>query len=272
MALAQSLLIASGRETLPESKRQKFTVAKINPFKGLALLFTNGPGLRRLALSGAFFTAVQTIYATFDPFRLGPIGWTPAEQSYYSAALSGVNIASTQLVSKPLLSKLGARRTFELSSLAMALAYVGLSQSCRPAGQAAQLRRTVQFLLFKTVLMTPWSEPARFAVLPMVVRQAQAVAPRLGRGEVTAAQGALENLGSTRRMHVTSNAIVSTAGRLILVCVRRVDRHTYALGNLLSVLCSPKSLTGCDSRTWGPLCDGWVVPCGVCCYTRKLPF
>ena len=42
------------------------------------------------------------------------------------------------------------------------------------AAAVAQLRRTIQFLIFKAVLMTPWSEPARFAVLPMVVKQANA--------------------------------------------------------------------------------------------------
>jgi MFS family permease len=82
MALAQSLLIATGVETLPPGRRKRFTVSKINPFKGLGLLFTNGPGLRRLAISGALFNSVSTIYATFDPYRLGPIGWSPAEQSY----------------------------------------------------------------------------------------------------------------------------------------------------------------------------------------------
>ena len=85
-----------------------------------------------------------------------------------------------------------ARRTFEGSSLVAGLGYLAISQACRPAGGAAQLRRTVQFLLAKTVLMTPWSEPSHFAVLPMVVKQAQAVAPTLGRGEITSAFGAME--------------------------------------------------------------------------------
>ena len=118
--------------------------------------------------AGGLFRSCQTIYATVDSYRLGPIGWTPAEQAYFSAGLSGVNIASTQLVSKPLFAKLGARRTFQLSSLAAAVAYVGVSQACRPVGPAFQMRRTVQFLITKAVLMTPWSEPSHFAVLPMV--------------------------------------------------------------------------------------------------------
>lgn len=42
--------------------------------------------------------------------------------------------------------------------------------------------------------MTPWSEPSHFAVLPLVVKQAETAAPELGRGEITAAFGAIENL------------------------------------------------------------------------------
>jgi hypothetical protein len=162
MALAQCGIVLTGPETLDAAKRLKFNVGKINPFKGMSLLFMNGAGLRRLAISGALFSGTRGIYATFDSYRLGPIGWSPAEQSYFSAALSGVNIASTQLIAKPLFAKLGAKRTFELASMVAAVAYLGVSQSCRPAGAVAQMRRTVQFLIFKAVLMTPWSEPASF--------------------------------------------------------------------------------------------------------------
>jgi MFS family permease len=151
IGLAQCLLAATTPETLGKEKRLKFNASKVNPLKGLGLLFTHGPGLRRLVIAGGLFrswcvwlslqlppssaywpafslsTALvsshflllsfrsQTIYATLDSYRLGPIGWSPAEQSYYSAALSGVNIVSTQFVSKPLFAKLGARRTFQTS-------------------------------------------------------------------------------------------------------------------------------------------------------------
>ena len=108
MAAAQSILAATTPETLPKEKRLAYNLGKINPLGGLSLLFTHGAGLRRLVIAGGLFRSCQTIYSTMDSYRLGPIGWTPAEQSYYSAALSGVNIASTQLVSKPLFAKLGA--------------------------------------------------------------------------------------------------------------------------------------------------------------------
>lgn len=80
------------------------------------------------------------------------------------------------------------------AALVAAVAYLGVSQACRPVGAAAQMRRTLQFFLAKAVLMTPWSEPSHFAVLPMVVKQAQTAAPELGRGEITSAFGAVENL------------------------------------------------------------------------------
>ena len=69
-----------------------------------------------------------------------------AEQSYYSAGLSGVNSATTAFIAKPLLKRWGNRRVFELGSLASAISYIGLSQSCRPVsmpivGKAAQRPR-----------------------------------------------------------------------------------------------------------------------------------
>jgi MFS family permease len=172
---AQCLLAATTPETLAKEKRLKFNASKINPLKGLGLLFTHGAGLRRLVIAGGLFRACQTIYATIDSYRLGPIGWSPAEQSYFSAGLSGVNIMTTQWVSKPLFAKLGARRTFQTSSLVAAVAYLAVSQACRPAGAAAQMRRTVQFLVAKAFLMTPWSEPSHFAVLRELVVAARVV-------------------------------------------------------------------------------------------------
>ena len=43
-----------------------------------------------------------------------------------------------------------------------------------------------QFCVAKAVLMTPWSEPARFALLPMVVKQGTACTSA-GQGEINAA-------------------------------------------------------------------------------------
>jgi hypothetical protein len=62
------------------------------------------------------------------------------------------------------LSFLRPRCAFERGSLLAAVAYVALSQSCRPL-QAPHWQKVAQFCVAKCVLMTPWSEPARFAIL-----------------------------------------------------------------------------------------------------------
>lgn len=51
----QCLLAATTPETLAKEKRLKFNASKINPLKGLGLLFTHGPGLRRLVIAGGLF-------------------------------------------------------------------------------------------------------------------------------------------------------------------------------------------------------------------------
>lgn len=51
----------------------------------------------------------------------------------------------------------------------------------------------MQYVLAKCLLMTPWSEPARFAILPMVVKQGLAVTSA-GRGEINAAFESLTSI------------------------------------------------------------------------------
>ena len=81
----------------------------------------------------------------------------------------------------------------KVAQVAAALAYFGMSQSCRPAGASRQLQRTIQFCLCKLVLMTPWSEPAFSAIGPMIVKQGTAVTD-CGRGTLTAAYDGLASL------------------------------------------------------------------------------
>ena len=124
---------------------------------------------------------VVTVYSTIEPFRLGPLGWTPAEQSAYSSVLAGANGLTTLFVAKPLIAAWGTRSVYELGSLAAAISYVGLSQSCRP-GDASHMRKTIQFCICKIALMTPWSEPAFSAIGPMIIKQGMAVTDA-GRGD-----------------------------------------------------------------------------------------
>ena len=96
LCAAQTLVVLTIKETLPAEKRRPFRFKSANPLSGLSILFRNGRGLRRLALAAACFESTSHIYATMDPYRLGPIGLTPSVQSYYSALLSGANMLTTQ--------------------------------------------------------------------------------------------------------------------------------------------------------------------------------
>ena len=185
LCAAQTLVVLTIEETLPPDKRRPFRFTSANPLSGLSILFRNGRGLRRLALAAACFESTSHIYATMDAYRMGPIRLTPLVQSYYSALLSGANMMTTQWVARPMLASLGPRRSFERGSLVAAAAYVILSQACRPVG-APGWRLAVQYVAAKCLLMTPWSEPARFAILPLVVKQGLAVTTA-GRGELNAA-------------------------------------------------------------------------------------
>jgi hypothetical protein len=189
-------MVLCTRESNPAGgeSRKPFVLSRAgNPFASIGVLFRHGPGLRGLGIAAGLLRSVVTVYSTIEPFRLGPLGWSPAEQSYYSAILSGLNSGTTALVGKPLLRLCGNRKVFEVGSMAAAVAYFGLSQSCRPAGAAHQLQRTLQFCACKLILMTPWSEPSFSAIGPMIVKQGLAVSDA-GRGELSAAYDGLASL------------------------------------------------------------------------------
>jgi MFS family permease len=192
LCVLEAAMVLSTHETLPPEERKPMPSLRSlgNPFASIGVLFTHGPGLRGLGIAAGLMRTVVTIYSTIEPFRLGPLGWSPAEQSYYSGVLSGCNSMTTALVAKPMLKAFGNRKVFEWGSTAAAFAYFGMSQSCRPAGASHQLRRTVQFMLCKLVLMTPWSEPAFSAAGPMIIKQGSAVTD-CGRGTLTAAYDGL---------------------------------------------------------------------------------
>jgi MFS family permease len=87
-------------ETLKKEDRKPFSLAVANPISNALLLFTNGPGLRGLAISHAWFDIVGTIWSTMEPYRLGYIGWSPANQSFYHSFMSGINIFVNKFVSQ----------------------------------------------------------------------------------------------------------------------------------------------------------------------------
>ena len=189
----ETVIVLSMSETLKPEKRTPFKWANANPFGSLTLLFRHGPGLRRLALSSLCFNACTTTYSTMDSYRLGPLGWTPPQQSLFSSFLSATNMASTAFVTGPLLARHGNRQVFQGASAVAALAYFLLGQSWRGS---SQLQMTVQYCVAKVILQTPWSEPSRAAIKPMVLKQGIHVAgpSGVGRGQLSAAYDTIDSV------------------------------------------------------------------------------
>ena len=69
---------------LQPENRKPFTLTRANPFASAALLVTNGPGLRRMAVATTIFFAGNEGWSTQGSFRLGVLGWTPMFQSYFT--------------------------------------------------------------------------------------------------------------------------------------------------------------------------------------------
>eukprot|EP01046_Picozoa_sp_COSAG06_P010387 COSAG06_NODE_566_length_14196_cov_2.916578_12_plen_354_part_00 len=177
-------------ETLLAPARKALTVDAVNPLSSFGLLFSNGPGLRRLGACAACYTGVTTSWGTQEAYQFGPIGMTAAENSIFDAVFNAANAASQGWVVNPLLKRLGNRRCFEYSSVFACLAYVLVGQAWRPAA-ATKARRIAQYFLAMTLLQSPWSEPSFFCIQPMVVKQALHDTDA-GNGAISAAYGMLE--------------------------------------------------------------------------------
>ena len=91
---------------LQPENRKPFTPTRANPFASAALLVTNGPGLRRMAVATTIFFAGNEGWSTQGSFRLGVLGWTPMFQSYFT----GMDASAFEWVSHALLHTC-ARRT-----------------------------------------------------------------------------------------------------------------------------------------------------------------
>jgi hypothetical protein len=84
---------------LQPENRKPFTLTRANPFASAALLVTNGPGLRRMAVATTIFFAGNEGWSTQGSFRLGVLGWTPMFQSYFT----GMDASAFEWVSHALL-------------------------------------------------------------------------------------------------------------------------------------------------------------------------
>ena len=69
----QSAIIFSSNETLAKADRKPFSLSASNPFSNIAILFTNGAGLRGLSLAAAFMESTKGTWSTQETYRFSAL-------------------------------------------------------------------------------------------------------------------------------------------------------------------------------------------------------
>jgi hypothetical protein len=189
LTLASMGVLLTVPETLAKANRKPFRLATSNPLSNVWLLLSNGPGLRRLALSTSLWFWVQEIWSTQSAFRMGVLRWTPVEQSVFDSGYNGLGTIVQGPVVQPLLARLGNRRAYQYGALISGVAYLVQSQAHRPAGAAGKLRMAVQYCLGIGLLKT-LPDVMGTSMRAMMVSQGIKVCD-VGRGQINAAYGGL---------------------------------------------------------------------------------
>lgn len=109
--MLQTIIVFSSNETLAEKDRKPFSLKTVNPFSNIAILFTNGPGLRGLSLAAAFMEATKGTWSTQETYRFSALKWTPTDDSYFDAVFSAIGAAYNSLVTERLLKAWGPKKT-----------------------------------------------------------------------------------------------------------------------------------------------------------------
>jgi hypothetical protein len=181
-------------ETLPAAERKPFVLGgflrRVNPLANATLLFTKGPGLRRLATSTLLWFVCNQVWATQTAFRMGVLGWSPLAMSYFASGYDGVGVASQALFVNRLAARVGNRTSMELGA-AVSVASYALQGLCMLPSGARGVQSSVQYMLAIGLLQTlPVS--MRYASRAMVVKQGIAVCGgEVGRGELNGAYAGL---------------------------------------------------------------------------------
>ena len=105
-AVVNIIFTFSLKETLAKHDRKPFTLASANPFSNTMLLFRNGSGLRKLAISQICET---TAWVAFEccakVYRFGPLGWSPENEVVYKQVVNSTSIINRQFFLVPFMKK-----------------------------------------------------------------------------------------------------------------------------------------------------------------------
>ena len=186
-------------ETLAKAERKRFQIGEFlrrtNPFSNALLLFTKGPGLRRLSLSTLLFFCCNEVWATQTAFRMGVLGWIPMTISHFTSAYDLFGVVSQGTFGNRLLARMGNRASMEVGALISLVSYALQGLCMLPSGQAGQ-RTNIQYAIAISLLQTiPLS--MKYASRAMVVKQGMVVYEgKVGRGQLNAAYSGLGTLCS----------------------------------------------------------------------------
>ena len=146
LAGASIVLQLANKETLTPAKRKPFSLSQANPFANVHLLFTNGPGLRRLASSTSLWFWCNEIWSTQAAFRMGVLRWTPIQTGIFDCIYHLTETVAHKPLVDPILKACSNRSAFEIGALLSALAYLVQSFSWwSAAGAASKLRMSLQY-------------------------------------------------------------------------------------------------------------------------------
>lgn len=197
LTLAQIVICQTMPETLSATERKPFEcwelLKRVNPVSNGLLLFKKGPGLRRLALSTFCWFVCNQVWATQTAFRMGVLGWSPVQLSYFTSGYDGIGVVAQAVFVNRMLASLGNRMSMEVGALVSVASYLLQGLCMFPAGHAG-VRSNVQYILAIALLQTA-PEAMKYASRAMIVKQGLAVyGGEVGRGELSGAYAGLGTL------------------------------------------------------------------------------
>ena len=98
-------LLSQLPETLQKEKRKPFSLTHSNPLANLALLMTNGAGLRKLSLSALLYLGCNNVNMSHGGVQLGILGWTVNRKTYFGSVVNLLQAGSQGFIVPRILSR-----------------------------------------------------------------------------------------------------------------------------------------------------------------------
>ena len=159
-AVVNIIFTFSLKETLAKHDRKPFTLASANPFSNTMLLFRNGPGLRKLAISQMCETTAWVAFESCAKvYRFGPLGWSPENEVVYKQVVQSTSIINRQFFLVPFMKKVPLSLYLPVCAGAAACPFFlpdrGRAPRCSTGGEQDGLRIRQHFQLPLHVRLEP---------------------------------------------------------------------------------------------------------------------